>query len=129
MKRVVAIFFALVYLVSTAGVTVSSFYCCGKLKATYLFSSHDFGKDCKNDKKTAGCCDTKTFYAKVKDSHTPSSQFQLKSLDASKLLNLFSSELFIYPSAGCQTTSFAYLHAPPLISKQPVYLAVCSFRI
>lgn len=129
MKRIAVILFASLYLISASGIAIGNFYCCGKLKATYLFSHHDYGKDCKSDKKVPGCCDTKTVVVKVKDSHSPSQQ--LKSFT-----NDFSIQLFaiahlindIFLSAD-ESPLFASIHAPPLISNQPVYLSVCNFRI
>lgn len=129
MKKFAVIFFTLLYLVSTSGIAWSNFYCCGKLKETYLFNHYNYGKDCKQDKKVPGCCDTKTFFAKVKDNHAPSTDLKVNGADCSKLLHPLFIAQFIFQNENIATTSFAFLHAPPLISKQPVYLSVCNFRI
>ena len=129
MKKIAVIFFTLLYLVSTSGIAYSSFYCCGKLKETYLFTHYNFGKDCKGNKKDPGCCDTKTFFAKVKDHHTPSTDIKVIGADFNNILHPLFLAHFIFQNESIQTTSFAFIHAPPLISKQPVYLSVCNFRI
>ena len=129
MKRITVILITLLYLVSTSGVALSNFYCCGKLKETFIFSHHDYGKDCKGNKKASGCCDTKTVYFKVKDNHSLSTEVKANGADFTKLLHNIFLPLFIFQNASSQAASFAFLHAPPLISKQPVYLSVCNFRI
>ena len=129
MRRTTAILLTLIYLVSTSGIALSNFYCCGKLKETYFFSHHDYGKKCKGNKKASGCCDTKTIYYKVKDNHFPSTEVKAKGGDFTKILFNAFLPLFIFQNASSQTASFTFLHAPPLISKQPVYLSVCNFRI
>lgn len=129
MKKITVILLTLLYLVSTSGMAISNFYCCGKLKETYIFNHHDYGKDCKGNKKTKGCCDTKTVYYKVKDNHSPSTEVKANSSDFSKFLFNPFIPLFIFQHASNQTNLFEFLHAPPLISKQPVYLFVRNFRI
>ena len=126
MKKITVIFFALLYLVSTAGVAWSNFYCCGKLKEVYFFSSKNSSKDCKGNKRS-GCCDTKSFSFKVKDNHSPSAQVKVNGADV-KLFNYPVSSVNL-PCIAYKTYSFALAHAPPLISKQPVYISVCNFRI
>ena len=128
MKKVVIIFFALVYLASTAGVAWSNFYCCGKLKESYFFQSHNLSQNCKSDKKVPGCCDTKTFSFKVKDDHSPSVKVKANGVNSSKVYNNNFLAL-IRPLNATASYSYVFLHAPPLISKLPVYLSVCNFRI
>jgi len=129
MKRIVVVFLTFFYILSTSGVAWSSFYCCGKLKETYFFTHNDNGKSCKQDKKMPGCCDTKTYFAKVKDSHSPSAELKFSQ-------NNFSQQLFTIASSNMgafsswdESSYSALIHAPPLLSKQPVYLSVCNFRI
>lgn len=127
MKKIAVIFLTLLYFVSFSGVTVSSFYCCGKLKEIYVFHSKTTPKNCKGN-KLPGCCDTKTTLVKIKDNHSPSSQVKIKTADAVKI--------FYSPVVSLNYTSFyskkdfsAFLHAPPLLNNQHVYLAVNNFRI
>ena len=131
MKKVALLFFTLIYLVSVSGVAWGNFYCCGKLKETFLFSSKQavkISKSCKGN-KLPGCCDTKTFFSKVKDNHSPSNAVKVADTFGKKLLQSNAFELPISQSTYFVTGSFTPLHAPPLISKQPVYLSICTFRI
>jgi hypothetical protein len=130
MKRIALLVIAVTYLVSVSGVAWGNFYCCGKLKETFLFSSKEaskISKTCKGN-KLPGCCDTKTFFAKVKDNHSPSTEVKVKGASCSTLM--YSAAVFntIFQSANSIIT-FASTHAPPLLSKLPVYLSVCVFRI
>ncbi len=129
MKRITVIFLSLIYLVSTSGVAWSQFYCCGKLKETYIFGHSNFGKECKKGKKMPGCCETKTFFAKVKDSHSPSLIIKAGNIYVAKIFNSFSSELKQARIVGFCNTTFSSFHAPPWLSSQPVYLSVSNFRV
>ena len=128
MKRIAVIFFTLIYLLSTSGVAWSNFYCCGKFKESYWFQFHNSSKDCKGNKK-AGCCDTKSFFAKVKDNHSPSSTIKVTGAKINALFYSTFVAVFNFRKASIEPLSFAFLHAPPLISKQPVYLSLNNFRI
>lgn len=129
MKRVAVIFLALLYITSTSGVALSNFYCCGKWKETFLFSHHDYGKDCKQNKKVPGCCDTKTILVKVNDSHSGSQQVKVNDNNFSKQMFTVAHTIIQPFLSSDDSHSFAFVHVPPLISKQPVYLSVCNFRI
>ena len=131
MKKVALIFITLSYLVSVSGVAWGNFYCCGKLKETFLFSSKEaakFSKNCKGD-KLPGCCDTKTFFSKVKDNHSPSQESKVNGTDGKKLFYSSTPALAVSQNRDFAYSAFPFLHAPPLISKQPVYLSICVFRI
>ena len=129
MKKFTVILFTLFYLISSSGVAVSSFYCCGKYKETFIFKSNHLANFCKGNKKIPGCCDTKTVLVKVKDNFSPSHKIKFSHNDFS--VQLFTvAPIFIQPFNNVdESVLFALIHAPPLISKQPVYLSVCNFRI
>jgi hypothetical protein len=75
------------------------------------------------------CCDTKTFLVKVKDSHSASQQLKISFNDffTTNFSAAHISEQPLYSSTA--SSLFASIHAPPLISKLPVYLSVCNFRV
>ncbi len=128
MKKIILVFFTLLYLVSTSGITLSNFYCCGKLKETYIFSHHDYGKNCKGSKKP-GCCDTKTVCCQVKDNHSPSTKIKVGTPTFNVIIHTTALSLFTFQNLNSETLFSTNLHAPPLLSKQPVYLAVSNLRI
>lgn len=129
MKRIAVIFLIFLYTASTSGIAINSFYCCGKLKEVYVLKSSNLSKNCKGNKSAPGCCDTKTSFTKVKDNHSPSTELKLPVETASKLFFLFSFDLNYFFSFQQALFSFSFIHAPPLINKQTVYLSVCNFRI
>ena len=128
MKRITVILFTLLYLVSISGLAVNNFYCCGKYKESFVFHSKALSKFCKGN-KLPGCCDTKTVLVKLKDNHSPSQQIKISFNDFLK--NIFINGKKSDPSLNLsqELLFLASIHAPPLISNQPVYLSVCSFRI
>ncbi len=129
MRKVAVILLTLLYTVSTSGVVINNFYCCGKLKETYLFSQHSTSSGCKQKKKMPRCCDTRSFIVKVADNHSPTAQLKV---NADNGLTLFSSpsvELFNFQKVNAEPATFTLINAPPLLSKQPAYLTNCVFRI
>jgi hypothetical protein len=118
----------MLYLISISGLAINTFYCCGKFKESYLLTSKFLPKNCKGN-KLPGCCDTKTVLLKVKDKHAPS--VSVKSWNSDFFINLFTfkSKDSNVDYRGYQATLLSCIHAPPLLSKQPVFLAVNNFRI
>lgn len=130
MKKLAIIFFVLLYVVSTSGLTINYFYCCGKLKEISFLSNHtNFNKTCKGNKAIPGCCDTKATFLKIKDDHSPSQEFKVT--PSNYLTNLFGITHITIQSFFSLNESalYAYTHAPPLERKHPIYLSVCNFRI
>ncbi len=128
MKRTPIILITAIYFLSICGVSGSNFYCCGKYKESYFFAHLNAGKGCMDDKNTKDCCVTKVFFVKVKDTHSPSIQIKGIIADVSTLYYPTFSELFNNSIAN-DAPSLALLHPPPLIRKQPVYLAYGVFLI
>ncbi len=130
MKRVAIIFFTLFYVVSTSGVTINYFYCCGKLKETsFLLNHKNLTNPCKGDKKAPSCCNTKRTFLKIKDNHSPSQELRTdQSNYFIHLINIYVTTFNSFSSLS-KSPLFAYTHAPPLTSKTPIYISVCNFRI
>jgi len=124
MKKIAVICCCLFYLVSTSGIAWNSFYCCGKLKQTSFFSQQKTNH-CRNKKITSGCCQTKTFFAKVKDNHPPTSQLKIKNTPViNTCFNLAFNVVITNEKKPLPSSN-----PPPLLSNQPVYLSVCNFRV
>jgi hypothetical protein len=126
-KRVSLLIITAIYFVSICGISGSNFYCCGKLKQTYLFTHLNPEKDCKGENKTPHCCDTKVFFAKVKDNHSPSTQLKVNTNDVSTLL--FGAVSVNINTCLTDVSSITYFHHPPPLSELPVYLSYNSFRV
>jgi hypothetical protein len=129
MRKVGVIFLTLLYTVSTSGVGVGNFYCCGKFKETFLFSPFNADKGCKQNKKMRNCCDTKIVLIKVADSHAPSSSRINQCNDTVKQIVPFSVQLFNLSSISIGRTVFAFSNdvSPPIAPA--LYLSHCVFRI
>lgn len=131
MKKLVAIFFLLIYSLTTVGTTIHSHYCMGEYMGSSLFhSQQDKCPKCgMKAAKSKGCCQDKHKYVSLKREHN-----QTK---ASVEIPTFFTELTLpvyltfnivavtYPTSTANTI----LHSPPLIHKQRLHLLNCVFRI
>src|SRR4051794_8835060 len=69
MKKIVLILLILIYSMSTFGVGLKEFYCCGKLKSISV-TLIDSGKEkCNKGDDKGGCCQSKYQFLQVKDKH------------------------------------------------------------
>lgn len=58
MKRFLIILFSMIYLVTTAGISVNLHYCEDKLKdISFLGKDTEDGDDCHDEKEDTSCCD------------------------------------------------------------------------
>ena len=128
MKRIIPILLLGIYSVSTLGLNLKSFYCCGKLKSVSIIVAQDEHQKYSNDDGMGDCCKTKFQFFKVKDNHFAGDVIKAPALHFC-YLHLFTSPFRIikYPS---QETYVAHLsNAPPLIHTVPDYIFDCDFRI
>ena len=110
------------------GVSLKSFYCCGKLKSVSVALSQDLTNKCTKADNSKDCCQTKYHVVKVRDTHVVADHLNspVKSFIE---LNLFSTSF--------QTIHFPFQkdlierknNAPPLIQGVPDYIINCVFRI
>lgn len=121
MKKLIAILLIPVFLLMTAGVTITTLYCNGKIS--------DVGinvKACCKDVNKGGCCDTKTKIVKVEDdfvSHPASFKFN-------KFIDLDLGLQVTYVSEAINVSYFKtyWDKAPPLI-KGDLYILFRSLII
>lgn len=128
MKKIAAILLLSLYSLSTLGLSLKSFYCCGNLESVTVSISQHEQKTCANDDGASNCCKTKYQFFKVKDNHiaadvisTPVLHFINLHLFAPsfQLINYSSEELYV-----------AHLsNAPPLLHTVHDYIFNCVFRI
>jgi hypothetical protein len=126
-KKIIAISLFCIYSVSTLGLSLKSFYCCGKLKSVTVSVTQDqqqkYAKNGMDD-----CCKTKYQFYKVKDNHVAADVVNTPVLHFFNL-HLFTSpfEVIHYPS---EEAYIAYQsNAPPLFHTVPDYIFNCVFRI
>lgn len=128
-KKITVILLLCIYSLSTLGVSLNSFYCCGQLKSVSVTLSHDLQEKCTKTNNSKDCCQTKYQTVKVKDSYVVSDHV------SSPAKNFY--ELNLFSSSSFQTINFLSQrgfiehknNAPPLIHGVSSYLFNCIFRI
>jgi hypothetical protein len=127
-KKIIAILLLSLYSLSTLGLSLKSFYCCGNLESVTVSISQHVQNTGANKDGTSNCCKTKFQILKVKDNHVAGDVVNAPALHFC-YLHLFTSSFRIikFPS---QEIYVAHLsNAPPLIHTVPNYIFDCDFRI
>lgn len=128
MKKTTLLLLICIYSLSTFGVSLKEFYCCGKLKSvTLTLQEYENQKRNKGDDKS-GCCKTKFQIYKVKDKHFGSNILSSPVKHFTDL-PLFTTYIQIIFPAVQQTEIANSNHAPPLYDGVPSYISNCVFRI
>ena len=128
MKKITVILLFSIYSISTLGLSLKSFYCCGNLKSVTVTLTEAQQHTCANDNGTSDCCKNKYQFFKVKDNHVAADVISTPVLHFINL-HLFTSpfEVIKYPS---EEVYIAHLsNAPPLLHGVPDYIFNCVFRI
>jgi hypothetical protein len=129
MKKVALLLLIVVYAMSSFGIGVRQFYCCGELTSTDISFSQLGSKDkCGMEAEMPGCCNSSFKSFKVKDSHVAADAIDTPVKQITGVLQ---------PSPGFDesitTDSPANLvhasHAPPINYGVAMYIWHCSFRI
>ncbi len=117
------------YMVSAIGISYSMHYCSGKFKEVCFTA--DTEKNCCGDSEKDGCCTDKVVSFKCKDSHTPAAY--------EEGTEVFYFVLPLVVRYGCPsytgnllvrgTTIVSGLPPPVHLSRPPVYLLNCVFRV
>lgn len=128
MKKVSVIALLTIYSLSSFGIGINEFYCCGKLKSVNITFTTDKNEKCSKESDKDNCCKNKYQFFKVKDTYTAADavKCQLKYVaDADIVTPSFqlinSSNNFFSVANGS--------HAPPRPATIPIYLSNCIFRI
>ncbi len=125
MKKIAVIVLTLIYTASVYGVTISKFYCCGKLAEVSLSASFQSQTGCKAN--GPACCKTIKANYKVKDNHF-SAQTNLALKNSFTLIR---SVLFIpgSPAITGPKEIKAYNSQAPPVRRDPLYIRYSNFRI
>ena len=128
MKRTALLLLICIYSLSTFGVSLKEFYCCGKLKSvTVTLQEYENQKCNKRDDKN-GCCKTKFQFYKVTDKHF-GSNILTGPVKHFTELPLFTTYIQIISPVVQQAEIANSNHAPPLYNGVPAYISNCVFRI
>ena len=129
MKKFSLILLILIYTSSTFGMVVKEFYCCGKLASVSLSFSTESKQKAEKKNIEAGCCKTKYFSSKIKDTHVQAAAiaFAAKCFTQPDMyLSSFKLISFVDPKANV----IGGINDPPLLhSNIPVYIFIRSIRI
>ncbi len=128
MKRTAIIFLLTIYSLSTFGISLKEFYCCGKLKSISLALSFEGKEKCSKGDNKDGCCKTKYQYFKVKDIHLLTAHVATPlnyCIDFHTITPFYQSISFVTQEIDIINGS----HAPPLHTGVPIYISNCVFRI
>lgn len=120
MQKFLVIFFSMLYLTVTSGITMNLHYCGGKLKTVSFFSNNEKGC-CGSKKKSKGCCKDKTKLIKVEENHKASKVTQASNPTV-HLVAVLSSNLLFNLSDKNEVHITSNYHAPPVLYDNPLYL-------
>ena len=127
-KKIIAILLISVYSVSTLGLSLKSFYCCGELKSVTVSITQHEQQKCTNDDGMSDCCKTKYQFFKVKDNHVAGDVISTPLLHHINL-HLFSSSFPIINHISQEIYSVNLSNSPPPFHSVPNYIFNCVFRI
>jgi len=129
MKKIIAIFLFTIYSLTTMGIGIRQFYCCGKLKSTQLTLVQESKEKCSNSDAMQGCCKTKFKSLKVKAIHVTTDN--VTSLNKSFTTLYLPTPLFEVSNAVRQPVAMmSYAsHAPPPRQNIPVYILHCTYLV
>lgn len=127
MKKITLILLISIYALSSFGIGVKQFYCCGKLKSTSISIIQGAKEKCATGSKMSGCCKTKFHSLKIKDTHIAA--------DGINPVKYFSEAILFnssFESMGLVQQQIVVnhpSHAPPLHYSLPLYIFYCNYRI
>ena len=128
MKKIALILLICMYTLSSFGISVNQFYCCGKLKTTSLSFIHSVTEKCSDNKMMVGCCKTTLKTLQVNDSHVAATA-------SDKLVKVFTDVNLYYAATNSTSLSSSNIitaysgNAPPLHYNIPIYILHCAYLI
>jgi hypothetical protein len=113
---------------SSFGVSLKEFYCCGKLKSVSVSLVNTKKAKCNKGGVENGCCKLKFKTLKVKDNHFASVHLEAPINNSVEFLsNSTTYEPLVFTSQKVDLINGR--HAPPLHKGIPIYISNCVFRI
>ena len=129
MKKIALVLMIFVYSLSTSGIGLRQFYCCGKLKSTDItFVQRELKEKCSKS-SMSGCCKTTFKSLKVKDSHVASAY------TVNSPVKHFTGIQSFLPSFEMAALAHEPMyvanasHAPPFGYGVAIYTLYCTYRI
>ncbi len=128
MKKVAVILLISIYSLSTFGVSLKGFYCCGKLKSVTVALADEGKNNCNKGSNEKGCCKTKYQFFKVKDNHIATAELTapVKCFNAPVSFNSFYQPL-LFVTKHVETINSS--NSPPLHQGIPLFIFNCVFKV
>jgi hypothetical protein len=128
MKRTALLLLTAIYLLSTLGIAVNSYYCSGKLRSTTAVVNCKGSDGCKMKDQMKNCCKTKKQYFKINDLHIYAFAFSLDTrLFPAVQVSCLASQTNI--NATIQVLFNIDINAPPKGNEIAPYILNCNYRI
>lgn len=128
MKKIALILLISIYSLSTFGIGIRQFYCCGQLKSTSISFVQEAKVKCGMGDEKGGCCQTKFKSLKVKDTHIVADAIANPVKHFSEVI-IFNPSFESIALVQQQIVVNNPGHAPPLHHGTPLYILNCIFRI
>ena len=127
-KKLLIIFLLSIYALSSFGIGIKQFYCCGKLKSVSVVFDNFTKQGCDKGDGKDGCCKNKFQYFKVKDTHFASNEVTAPFIFHSDP-HLPVGDIRIEFVALQNEIAVNNSHSPPRTITVPIYISNCVFRI
>ena len=129
-KKLVAIFFLVIYSITTLGATIHSHYCMGEYMGSSLpHKAKDKCEKCGMTKaKSKGCCkDDHKFLSLKREHNQTKASVEIPNFFAETLSPVYITYNIVPVYYNSETVTI--FHPPPLIPKQRLHLLNCVFLI
>jgi hypothetical protein len=127
-RKTIVISLLIIYAISTSGISIRQFYCCGILKSVSVVIDNFPKQGCDKGDGKSGCCKNNYQYFKLKDTHFASHELTAPVV--------FSSDLhiptgnFLFEAIASQAEIIVHSsNSPPRTSTVPIYISNSVFRI
>ncbi len=127
MKKIIAIFLLLIFLISNTGLAITAHYCGGKLSAIIFLSINHHSCKCGKKAMKKDCCKDKIVMIKS-TTNSIKSQLIVKTPNSTQFLGFLYNKAAITPIKIDSEVSKLY-SLPPYKPKAPIYLLDGVFRI
>ena len=128
MKKITVILLIGIYTLSTLGIGINQFYCCGKLKSTDITFVQSPKEKCVNGNAMSGCCKTEFKSLQIKDTYISADAITAPAKHFTDL-HIFTPSFNLLSIAYAPATITHTSNAPPLHHGVAAYILHCAYLI
>jgi hypothetical protein len=128
MKKTALLLLIGIYSLSTFGVNLKEFYCCGRLKSVTLSLQEFENRKCNKSDDKSGCCKTKFQFYRVNDKHFAADILSTPVKHVTYLCSFAADLQIIFPAVQ-QPGILNSNHAPPSYPGVLAYISNCVFLV